>query len=190
MKWKCHTSDTLSTKSWAMARNLSNKESKMTGRIVDLTGQRFGHIIVLRRGDKVHPGGARGWIVQCDCGNVVDKDSRAVKGGKFCARNCSLRKSNYKHGHAVNGQLNSGAYRSWLAMRARCLNPSNTRFADYGGRGITICKRWDDFINFHADMGDRPEGLTLDRINVNGNYEPDNCKWSTATEQRNNQRRK
>jgi len=160
----------------------------MTGRINDLTDQRFGHLVVIKRGEKVHRG-AKGWIVKCDCGNVVDKDSRDVKSGKFCSRSCVLKKTNLKHGHAVNNTLNSGTYRSWLAMRARCLNVNDSRFSDYGGRGIKICKRWDNFLNFYADMGDRPKGYSIDRIQVNGDYEPENCKWSTASEQRNNQRK-
>jgi hypothetical protein len=75
-------------------------------------------------------------------------------------------------------------------MRTRCENPKATKYAIYGGRGITVCARWDSFENFLTDMGERPEGLTLDRIDVNGNYEPGNCRWATAKEQRANQRAK
>lgn len=79
-------------------------------------------------------------------------------------------------------------YHTWENMRQRCNNPNNTGYQWYGGRGITVCERWDSFANFVADMGKRPDGMTLDRIDVNGNYEPDNCKWSTQTEQMRNQR--
>jgi hypothetical protein len=79
--------------------------------------------------------------------------------------------------------------RSWIAMKQRCLNPNYHQFKDYGGRGITICERWlSSFSNFHQDMGDRPAGLTLDRIDNDGNYEPGNCKWSTRSEQKRNSR--
>ena len=88
-----------------------------------------------------------------------------------------------------HGQVGTGAYSSWQAMRARCLNPNNREYLRYGGRGITVCERWQSFENFLADMGLRPEGLTLDRINPDGNYEPGNCRWATWTEQRVNQRR-
>ena len=79
-------------------------------------------------------------------------------------------------------------YRTWIYMRQRCLNPNNNAWKDYGGRGITICDRWDSFANFLADMGERPAGTSLDRIDNEGNYEPDNVKWSTPAEQAHNTR--
>jgi hypothetical protein len=74
-------------------------------------------------------------------------------------------------------------------MRQRCRNPRNPRWADYGGRGITICERWNSYANFLADMGERPAGMSLERIDNDGNYEPSNCKWATQAEQIRNQRR-
>lgn len=79
-------------------------------------------------------------------------------------------------------------YKSWESMRQRCLNPSAPNYPRYGGRGITICDRWSSFVNFLADMGERPEGVTLDRINVDGDYGPDNCCWSTPAAQAQNRR--
>lgn len=94
----------------------------------------------------------------------------------------------YKHGHGKTGQ-HSPTYSTWLGMRSRCHNPNDSRYADYGGRGIEVCKRWDSFANFLADMGERPKGKTLGRLDNNGPYCQSNCEWQTTLQQSANSRR-
>jgi len=92
---------------------------------------------------------------------------------------------NYNHGHNCKGKR-SRTYNTWATMKARCACKSSSRYKDYGGRGISVCDRWQTFALFLEDMGERPDGMTLDRIDVNGDYEPSNCKWSTCAIQARN----
>lgn len=94
--------------------------------------------------------------------------------------------SNYRHGH--NQKQPTPTYKSWDNMRQRCTNIKHHKYSDYGGRGIKVCSGWKNFKNFLKAMGERPKNLTLDRIDVNGHYTPDNCRWADGKIQRRNQR--
>lgn len=110
---------------------------------------------------------------------------------RFCSRSCKASsKTGADNPNWRGGMVSHPLYGSWRAMVERCTYPPHKDYPAYGGRGITVCDRWrDDFWAFVADMGDRPEGQSLDRIDNDRGYEPDNCRWATAHEQRMNQRR-
>lgn len=133
------------------------------------------------------------WTGRCHkCGKAIPEPppSRIAEGrGKFCSRRCGAIARATRHGHNTRDHASTRTYRTWNHMKQRCENPNNDNFAHYGGRGISVCERWRSFENFLADMGERPAGTSLDRIDVNGNYEPGNCRWATQKVQRSNERR-
>jgi hypothetical protein len=99
-----------------------------------------------------------------------------------------INRNTYTHGHLVNRKT-SPTYNSWNSMKTRCTNPKVHNWNNYGGRGITVCERWShSFTNFLADMGPKPEGMSIDRTNNDGDYEPTNCRWATKKDQMNNKR--
>jgi hypothetical protein len=162
----------------------------MTKPRIDLTGRIFGRLTVKSR--IVPPKGRTLFVCACECGNEVTVNGSDLQTGNNvscgCFRTTRIGKVNYKHGAASKNDL-TGAYRSWRAMKDRCHNEDNINFKAYGARGVKVCDRWiESFENFFADMGERPEGQSLDRIDVNGDYEPANCRWASVTEQARNQR--
>ena len=165
----------------------------MNKSIVDLTGQKFGKLTVINQADPyISPSGYRKtrWCCECDCGNNVVVVASDLKRGHTQSCGCFQREMT---GKALrrHGLRHTKIYHKWLDMKDRCLNKNNKRFFDYYGRGITVCDEWkNSFEAFYkwAMSHGYADNLSIDRIDVNGNYEPSNCRWITMSEQSRNKR--
>lgn len=159
-------------------------------RLIDLTGKRFSRLLVLKREKK--PGRRTFWLCLCDCGKEKAINGDALQRGLTSSCGCMasemISARSTTHGH-LSGYKRSREYRSWSHAKGRCYNPTDHKFPHYGGRGIQMCQEWlNDFSAFFCDMGFSPPGTSLDRIDVNGNYEPSNCRWATPAMQARNSR--
>jgi hypothetical protein len=170
------------------------KTNKIAGRqrnrpLMDYTGRRFGRLVALRLIKRDAKWNDHKWLFECDCGEERVISIKSVRSGHTSSCGClfseNLVERNTTHGLS---KKHRSEYRSWKDMRMRCNNPNDSDYANYGERGISVCERWNSFSAFYDDLGSCPKGLTLDRIDVNGDYEPLNCQWATRGAQARNKR--
>lgn len=147
-------------------------------------GMRFGAWEIIEKGTK-----PAYWVCRCECGTVREVSSSGFASGKSVSCGCGLNPVNIRP-REHHGMSQTRTYKIWKGMRGRCFNNHNPKYKDYGGRGITVCDRWKSFQKFIEDMGEAPDECSIDRYpDVNGNYDPDNCRWATYKEQGETKRR-
>lgn len=171
---------------------MSTNSEALPRRVIDIAGRRFGRFVVVSfNGLNRHKRAL--WLCQCDCGTEKVVPYLQLKTGDSVSCGCYHRENAPKWMTAAltrHGRSKTVEYNTWSRLVARCTNPRNKKYPRYGGRGISVCERWSGeqgFENFLADMGERPANCTsIDRRDNDGNYEPGNCRWTTATVQSRN----
>lgn len=150
----------------------------------NLVGERFGRLTVTAYSETKNQ--KRFWICSCDCGTTKSVSTDQLRVGKYMSCGCLAAEHRDQTTH---GGSKTSEYNIWKGMKKRCENPRDHAYARYGGRGITVCERWQKFENFLEDMGQRPAGTSIDRFpDVDGSYQPSNCRWATQDEQQRNRR--
>lgn len=163
-------------------------------KFIDLIGQKFGRLTVITSNGSIPPG-KRTWLCKCDCGKETVVATSELRSGKTKSCGCLQKEKAALIGkkyHTIHGMDGTRIYQCWKDMKRRCYNPKTKSFKNYGGRGILVCNDWlHNFQAFHewAMANGYRDNLTIDRIDVNGNYEPSNCQWIPLSEQPKNRRK-
>lgn len=159
---------------------------------LDLRGQRFSRLIAMKKAPRLV--GKTQWLCRCDCGTVKAIRTESLRSGSIRSCGCLAKETSAKTMRTMNtthGMCYTPTHRSWRNMFYRCTSSSDPSYHRYGAVGITVCARWTEpdgqgFLNFRSDLGERPKGMTLDRIDNAKGYDPANCRWATPTMQMNN----